>query len=48
LATFSRLAARYMGRPIRERGYTVCSLSLVVDLTDAVRTEAFQRSLGRP
>ncbi|WP_437924636.1 GNAT family N-acetyltransferase [Sorangium sp. So ce291] len=48
LATFARLAARYMGRPIRERGYTVCSLPLVVDLADAVRTEAFQRAFGRP
>lgn len=47
LSTFGRLAARYMGRPIRERGYTVCSLPLVVDLADAVRTEAFQRALDR-
>jgi hypothetical protein len=48
LSTFGRLAARYMGRPIRERGYSVCSLPLVVDLADAVRTEAFQRALDRP
>ncbi|XXR95054.1 GNAT family N-acyltransferase [Sorangium sp. So ce426] len=47
LSTFGRLAARYMGRPIRERSYTVCSLPLVVDLADAARTEAFQRALDR-
>ncbi|WP_437619671.1 GNAT family N-acetyltransferase [Sorangium sp. So ce1151] len=45
LLTFGRLAARYMGRPIRERGYTVCSLPLVMDLADAVRTDAFQCAL---
>lgn len=48
LATFAHLAGRYMGWPIRERGYTVCSLPLVVDLADVVHTRAFQRSLGRP
>ncbi|HTN85412.1 MAG TPA: GNAT family N-acetyltransferase [Sorangium sp.] len=48
LETFAHLAARYMGRPIRERGYTVCSLPLVVELADVVHTRAFQRSLGRP
>lgn len=47
LQTFAHLAARYMGWPIRERGYTVCSLPLVVDLADVVHTPAFQRSLGR-
>ncbi len=47
LATFAQLAARYMGWPIRERGYTVCSLPLVVDLADVLHTRAFQRSLGR-
>jgi predicted GNAT family N-acyltransferase len=47
LETFSRLAARYMGRPLRERGYTVCSLPLVVDLADVVHTTVFRRSLGR-
>ncbi len=46
LATFAQLAARYMGRPIRERGYTVCSLPLVVDLTDVVGTRVFQRAFG--
>lgn len=47
LDAFARLAARYMGWPIRERGYTVCSLPLVVDLADVARTKAFQRSTGR-
>jgi L-ornithine Nalpha-acyltransferase len=47
LQTFAQLAARYMGRPIRERGYTVCSLPLVVDLADVVHTGAFRRSAGR-
>ena len=47
LATFAHLAARYMGQPIRERGYTVCSLPLVVDLADVVHTPAFRCSLGR-
>jgi hypothetical protein len=47
LETFAGLAARYMGRPIRERGYTVCSLPLVVDLADAVHTRAFRRAVGR-
>jgi L-ornithine Nalpha-acyltransferase len=46
LETFAHLAARYMGWPIRERGYTVCSLPLVVDLADVVHTRAFQRSIG--
>jgi hypothetical protein len=43
LETFARLAARYMGEPIRERGYTVCSVPLVVELADVVHTRAFQR-----
>jgi len=47
LATFAHLAARYMGRPIREQGYSVCSLPLVVELSDVVHTQVFQRSLGR-
>lgn len=47
LETFARLAGRYMGRPIRERSYTVCSLPLVVDLADVVRTSVFLRSLDR-
>ncbi|WP_437314421.1 N-acyl amino acid synthase FeeM domain-containing protein [Sorangium sp. So ce385] len=48
LETFAHLAARYMGAPIRERGYTVCSLPLVVELADVVRTRAFLRSLSDP
>ncbi|MDC0678285.1 N-acyl amino acid synthase FeeM domain-containing protein [Sorangium atrum] len=48
LETFAHLAARYMGGPIRERGYTVCSLPLVVELADVVHTRAFLRSLGCP
>lgn len=46
LQTFAQLAARYMGRPIRERGYTVCSLPLVVDLADVLHTRAFHRAVG--
>jgi L-ornithine Nalpha-acyltransferase len=42
IRTFAYLAARYMGSPIRERHYTVCSLPLVVDLADVVHTEAFR------
>ena len=37
LQTFARLAGRYLGPPIRERGYSVCSLPLVVDLAEVVR-----------
>ena len=48
LETFAHLAARYMGGPIRGRGYTVCALPLVVELADVVYTRAFQRSFGRP
>jgi len=47
LETLTHLAARYMGCPIRERGYTVCSLPLVVDLADVMHARALQRSLGR-
>ena len=38
LRTFAHLAGRYMGPPIRERHYTVCSLPLVVDVAEAART----------
>lgn len=44
LKTFAGLAARYIGPPIRERGYTVCSLPLVVDMADVKHTRAFRRS----
>jgi hypothetical protein len=37
LQTFARLGARYLGPPLRERGYTVCSLPLVVDLAEVRR-----------
>jgi hypothetical protein len=43
LRTFAHLAARYMGEPIREKGYSVCSLPIVVDLADVVHTRAFQQ-----
>ena len=39
-----RLAARYMGPPIREKGYTVCSLPAVIDLDEAARTQTFRRA----
>jgi predicted GNAT family N-acyltransferase len=45
LRTFARLAARYMGEPIREKGYSVCSLPIVVDLADVVHTQAFQQAI---
>lgn len=48
LATFARLAGRFMGRPIQEPGYTVCSLPLVVDLADAERSRGFPGSRGSP
>lgn len=48
LRTFAHLAARYMGEPIREKGYSVCSLPLVVDLADVVHTRAFQQALQQP
>lgn len=48
LETFARLAARYMGEPIRERGYTVCSVPLVVELADVAHIRALQRAAGRP
>lgn len=44
LATFAHLAGRYMGRPMRERDYTVCSLPLVVDLADVVQTPLYRRA----
>jgi hypothetical protein len=44
LRTFARLAARYMGEPIREREYSVCSLPLVVELADVVHTTVFQQA----
>jgi hypothetical protein len=47
LRTFAHLAARYMGEPIRERGYCVCSLPLVVDLADVVHTRAFQQRVQK-
>jgi hypothetical protein len=37
LRTFARLHGRYLGPPIRERGYSVCSLPLVVDLAEVTR-----------
>jgi L-ornithine Nalpha-acyltransferase len=43
LQTFARLAGRYMGSPIREEHYTVCSLPLVVDLADAAHMAAVLR-----
>ncbi|APR80578.1 Hypothetical protein A7982_05925 [Minicystis rosea] len=46
LRTFAEhLAARYMGPPIREKGYTVCSLPAVIDLEEAFRTQAFRRAI---
>lgn len=43
LRTFAKhIAARYMGQPIRERGYTVCSLPAVIDLAEAARGQALQ------
>jgi predicted GNAT family N-acyltransferase len=48
LRTFAHLAARYMGDPIREKGYSVCSLPLVVDLADIVHTRAFQQTIQQP
>ncbi|MFO0590329.1 MAG: GNAT family N-acetyltransferase [Polyangiaceae bacterium] len=48
LETFTRLAGRYMGPPIRERGYTVCSLPLVVDLAHVGSTSVVRRALSRP
>jgi len=48
LRTFARLAARYVGEPLCEKGYSVCSLPLVVDLADVVHTRAFQRELQQP
>jgi predicted GNAT family N-acyltransferase len=44
LEAFAHLAARYMGWPIRERDYSVCSIPLVVDVADVVHTAAFRRS----
>lgn len=45
LRTFAEhIAARYMGQPIRERGYTVCSLPAVIDLADAARLQALRRA----
>lgn len=40
LRTFARLRGRYLGPPIRERGYSVCSLPLVVDLAEVTRAGA--------
>jgi predicted GNAT family N-acyltransferase len=48
LRTFAHLAARFMGEPIREKGYSVCSLPIVVDLEDVVHTSAFRRALEQP
>lgn len=47
LETFARLAGRYMGHPVRERSYTVCSLPLVVDLAHVGSTCAVRRSKAR-
>jgi predicted GNAT family N-acyltransferase len=48
LRTFAHLAARYAGEPLREKGYSVCSLPLVVDLADVAHTGAFQRPRQMP
>jgi L-ornithine Nalpha-acyltransferase len=48
LRTFAHLAARYVGEPLREKGYSVCSLPIVVDLADVVHTRAFQQALRQP
>src|SRR5262249_33889188 len=47
LRTFARLAGRYMGPPIRERHYTVCSLALGVDLAEVTQTAAALRCGGQ-
>lgn len=45
LQTFAKhIAARYMGQPIRERGYTVCSLPAVIELALAARALALRRA----
>jgi predicted GNAT family N-acyltransferase len=45
LRTFAKhIAARYMGPPIRERDYTVCSLPAVIDLAEAARVQALRRA----
>lgn len=39
----THLEARFMGPPIREPGYAVCSLPVVVDLARAARAQALRR-----
>ena len=48
LRTFAHLAARYVGQPLREKDYSVCSLPLVVDLADVVHTRAFRQAHQQP